>query len=112
MWLSEKMAEQTQKQPAADLATVTGGSAAQGRSEYRDFSLIAPWGIAYQPPDASRAVLVESTKGMVCAGTVVDDTDLKPGELLLFSEGGACIHLKNSGEVVINGQVFAAKGAE
>lgn len=83
-----------------------------GSGEYRDFALAAPWGIAYMPPDAARAVLVNSTEGMVCAGAVVEETALEPGELLLFSQGGARIYLKNSGEVVINGQVFAAEEGE
>ena len=59
-----------------------------------------------------RRVLVNSTEGMVCAGAVVEETALEPGELLLFSQGGARIYLKNSGEVVINGQVFAAEEGE
>ena len=42
----------------------------------------------------------------------MEETALEPGELLLFSQGGARIYLKNSGEVVINGQVFAAEEGE
>ena len=73
---------------------------------------VAPWGIAYQPPATARAVLVNSTEGMVCTGAMMEEIDLEPGELLLFSQGGARIYLKNTGEVVINGQVFAAEGGE
>lgn len=40
------------------------------------------------PPDAARAVLVNSTEGMVCAGAVVEETALEPGELLLVLPGG------------------------
>ncbi len=109
MWLSEKIAEGARQRPTAEMAQTTGGTTAQGRGEYRDLSLAAPWGIAYLPPDAARAVLVDSTEGMVCTGTVVEEANLEPGELLLFSQGGAHIHLKNNGEVVINGQVFAAQ---
>lgn len=112
MWLSKKMAGDLRREPTAEVARMTGSSTAQGSGEYRDFALVAPWGIAYMPPDAARAVLVNSTEGMVCAGAVVEETALEPGELLLFSQGGARIYLKNSGEVVINGQVFAAEEGE
>ena len=91
---------------------MTGSSTAQGSGEYRDFAFVAPWGIAYQPPAAAKAVLVNSTEGMVCTGAMMEGMDLEPGELLLFSQGGARIYLKNTGEVVINGQVFAAEGVE
>lgn len=111
MWLSEKMAGGGRKEPAAEVAQVTGDATAQGRGEYRGFALAAPWGVAYLPPDAAKAILVNSTEGLVCAGAVVDTAELEPGELLLFSQGGARIQLKNSGEVVINGQVFAAEEA-
>ena len=63
-------------------------------------------------PGCGAGLLVNSTEGMVCAGAVVEETALEPGELLLFSQGGARIYLKNSGEVVINGQVFAAEEGE
>jgi hypothetical protein len=43
---------------------------------------------------------------------LAQDRGLAAGELILFSSGGAEIYLKNSGEVVINGQVFAAKEGE
>ncbi len=33
--------------------------------------------------------------------------ELENGEICLYSSGGALIHLKNNGEVLINGQVFA-----
>ena len=112
MWLSKKMAGNLRREPTAEVARMTGSSTAQGSGEYRDFALAAPGGIADMPPDAARAVLVNSTEGMVCAGAVVEETALEPGELLLFSQGGARIYLKNSGEVVINGQVFAAEEGE
>jgi phage gp45-like len=33
---------------------------------------------------------------------------LAPGELALYSQGGASVVLKNNGDVVINGKVFSA----
>lgn len=49
------------------------------------------------------------TTGGVCLGVVNDAGTLLPGEVRLFSAGGAEIVLKLDGTVVINGQVFEKK---
>ena len=46
----------------------------------------------------------------VCLGAVLEESGVQPGELKLFSSGGAEIYLKNNGDVVINGQTFAKQG--
>ena len=51
-------------------------------------------------------------EGNVCIGTLSQSQGLKPGEIKLFSAGGANIVLKNSGEIVINGKVFPAEKEE
>lgn len=109
MWLSQQMISVQKQQPAAQVAEVTGGSVMQGINEYRGLPLLSPWGIAYLPPNSARTVVISTDAGNACIGAVCGDRGLAPGELMLFSSGGACIYLKNSGEVVINGQVFAAK---
>lgn len=112
MWLSQQLIAVQKRQLAAELAEVTGSAVMQGTNEYRGVPLLAPWGIAYMPPNTAQAVVVGTNAGNACIGTLTEDRGLAPGELMLFSAGGACIYLKNSGEVVINGQVFAAKEEE
>lgn len=109
MWISQQMITAQKRQPSAELAQVTGNAVMQGENEHRGVPLCAPWGIAYLPPNTARAVVMDTNTGTVCLGTLEAQKSLAPGELLLFSSGGASIYLKNSGEVVINGQVFAAK---
>ncbi len=109
MWISQQMIEANSKRPAADIAAVTGTGTAQGADGYHSLPFAGPWGIAYQPPNAAQAVVVSTTAGDTCIGALAQDKDLKPGELMLFSSGGAEIYLKNNGEIEINGQVFAAK---
>ena len=111
MWISQQMIGVHSRKPAADLAAVTGTGTAQGAQEYRSLPFAGPWGIAYQPPNAAQAVVVSTTAGDTCIGALAQDRGLKPGELMLFSFGGAEIYLKNNGEIEINGQGFAAKGA-
>ncbi len=109
MWISQQIIAAQKRQPAAELTEVTGTAVMQGANEYRGVPLCAPWGIAYMPPNTAQAVVVGTNAGNTCVGTIVESKGLAPGELMLFSAGGACVYLKNSGEVVINGQIFAAK---
>ncbi len=108
MWISRKVGA-IEKTPAAELAEITGSSVMQGENDYRGVPFCVPWGVAYQPPNTTQAVVVSTRQGNVCLGVLPDGKVLQTGELMLYSAGGAEIYLKNSGEVVINGQVFAAK---
>lgn len=114
MWISQQMIAAHKTQPQAQLGTVTGSEqtqiVARGTGEYRHVPAAAPYGIACLPPDGAQAVILASNSGNVCVGVLAEEKDLQAGELMLYSAGGASIYLKNSGEVVINGQVFAAKG--
>ncbi|HHV31051.1 hypothetical protein [Caproiciproducens sp. LBM24188] len=112
MWLSRHFIEKERTQPAAETAQVTGYASMLGNGDYRGVPTTAPWGIAFAPPAGARAVLVKTESGTACIGVVGDHREIQPGELLLYSSGGAEIYLKNSGEVVINGQTFAAKKGE
>ena len=78
----------------------------KGESEYRYPELLFPYGYSSAAQDGDRAVMLDG----VCAGiAAVPDGQLSQGEVRLYSSGGAEILLKNSGEVVINGQKFPAK---
>jgi len=106
MWITQRMISAQTSKPAAQMAKVTGSAQAQGANEYRSLPFAGPWGIAYQPPNAAQAVIVSTSAGDTCIGTLAADRGLQPGELLLYSSGGAEIYLKNNGDVVINGHVF------
>lgn len=75
--------------------------------EFKEVDKIVPYGIMYSAPIGSKSVVVPVGKSQVCAGIICNRNDeLEPGELLLFSSGGAKIHLKNDGTVIINGKIF------
>lgn len=111
MWLSRHIIAAESTRPFAEVAETTGNTSMQSANEYRGVPLAGPWGVAYAPPASARTVLVDAGSGMACVGALTEEKGIAPGELLLYSAGGAEIYLKNSGEVVINGRVFAAKGA-
>ncbi len=70
--------------------------------------LVAPSGIFYVPIEDSDAVVIQTDSGKVCVGVRLPDkgANLLPGELMLYSQGGANIVLKNDGKVYINGKEF------
>ncbi len=97
------------------LGKVTGQDGAailvQGDTAYQGLRLASPYGITWLPPENAVAVVLATGVGNgqndICVGTRLDTAGIEPGELLLQSAGGAAIYLKNTGEVVINGQTFA-----
>lgn len=111
MWISQQIIDVREKKPSADIAKVTGSANANGVNEYRGLPFAGPWGIAYLPPNAAQAVVVSTNAGSACIGTVAQEKGLSPGELMLFSSGGAEIYLKNNGDIEINGQIFKKEGS-
>ena len=98
MWISQKVG--ALEQPSAqiqvgEVLSNTGSLSIQAVGQYSAVPLAAPFGITYVPPKGTKVVLLEEEDTVLCAG-----------ELMLRSSGGAYIHLKNNGDVVINGQVF------
>lgn len=82
-----------------------------GVGEYREVPLIAPFGIRWNPPSGASVQLVKNWNmgsNIVAVGTIVDE-EVPPGEVELYSMGGAKIRLKNNGDVVINDIVVITK---
>lgn len=74
-------------------------------TQHRDVAVVAPYGIAYVPPVGEGAVVVPFEGGEACVGVLSTvSLELKRGELMLYSAGGASILLKNDGSVLINGE--------
>lgn len=92
-----------------EMATVTSpnteqGVNAQGVGEYREIPLVAPFGIRWNPVVDSNVQLIKNWnagKSIVAVGTIVDKT-LEPGEIELYSIGGASIKLTKDGNILIN----------
>lgn len=112
MWIAQKMTGQTGSH-GHQLGKVTGQSGAsilvQGDTDYKNLPMAAPYGITWLPPEGKVAVVLSrggDGQTDICIGTRLETAEIEPGELLLRSSGGATIHLKNTGEVVINGQTF------
>lgn len=109
MWLTNYIAkknDKTAKTGAVSQSDVNTMSF-NGSCQYRRVDFVAPFGISYCPPVGVTGVTVPTDSGNVVVGVnAVIDSSLEPGELLLFSSGGAKIHLKNNGKVYVNGKVI------
>lgn len=105
MWLTKQVSTTNEAQVKS--GEVLGGEyAVQGESKYISPETIFPYGFLSVAAKGEKAVML----GDYCAGVAAaPETSLNEGEVRLFSSGGAEIILKNSGEVIINGQVFKAK---
>lgn len=110
MWLLDYVTRNSFSKTEPSCGDVTafsmGNVAVNSSLEHRDVPVVAPYGIAYNPPVGETSVVLPLTKEQVCLGVVSKDKNLEEGELMLYSKGGATIVLKNDGSVVINGKVF------
>lgn len=107
MWLSKEIASGNKKQEVSHLGEVTKADSKnvslQGEREYRNLPTVCPFGIVSVPKIGSKSVVIPIDDGFAFSGVISDSTNLEPGELMLYSAGGASIVLKNSGKVLING---------
>lgn len=101
----------------SELGTVTSSGKeinTLGVGEYREVPLVAPFGIRWNPPDGESVQLVKNWhmgSNIVAVGTIVDE-EVPPGEVELYSQGGAKIRLKNNGDIVINEVVVITKDGD
>ena len=110
MWLLNYVTRNSFSKTEPTVGDVTaysmGNVAVNSSLEHRDMPVIAPYGIAYNPPVGEASVVLPLVSEQACLGVVAQDKNLEEGELMLYSKGGASIVLKNDGSVVINGKVF------
>ena len=96
MWLTKKETAEKAESVKTGVVTTGGGEISVCTElERRAPTVTVPYGMAVSVG--------------VCLGVVNDAGTLLPGEVRLFSAGGAEIVLKLDGTVVINGQVFEKK---
>ncbi len=105
MWLTKQLG--SAQGVRMNSGRVVGGQelSVQGEQEYQAPEMLFPYGFSSLSEQGEKAVMLDS----LCAGVSgLPDPSLEEGEVLLYSAGGAKILLKNTGEVVINGQSFPA----
>lgn len=110
MWLSKQIAASETMSEVSFIGEVTVADSSkltvQGQEEYRDIPMVVPFGIAYVPIAGTKAAVTKLNGDYICFGTSATSQALEPGELMLYSAGGASIVLKNDGTVLINGKMI------
>lgn len=109
MWINEYMTGRSFDARGACAGEIrsakNGVVSVSATRDYGALPTIAPAGIAYVPVAGSPAMVMEGAGGAVCLGVITaPQEELQPGELMLFSAGGAKLVLKNDGRVLINGR--------
>ena len=117
MWLSRKLSAYRaaqQEGTAADMGvtTIGGGSASvMTRGEQRDLEVFSPGGMVWQPRAGDTVLVIKGGVGCQEHCVVAAETgraapeDMAPGEIYLYSAGGASIYLKNDGTIAIKGNI-------
>lgn len=106
MWISRRLAIQRDRERAERgvVSSGTGGTVDAGASvNERGIESYSPYGYFANIPAGEEIILIPSNDGQVALGVKSTGNDAKCGEIKIISQGGACIHLKNDGSVVING---------
>ena len=114
MWLS-RIASERSRQSAAAVAQVTMGGSQTGvmtESEERNVPLFSPGGYIWRPSAGESLLVVKCGNEICAAGKESEEPpeDFAEGEVYIKSKGGASIWLKNSGDVVITGNVYIEGG--
>ena len=108
MWLAKRACSQEADNTpslAKTICATTGEQFLVGESEYREVPVCAPYGIYSRPPQGRDVIVLSAPQGEVALGIVgASLPEMKPGELILRSAGGAEIYLRNDGKVIINGK--------
>ena len=117
MWLSKTIAMRqaaARESAAADMGvtTIGGGSASvMTRGEQRELEVFAPGGIVWQPTAGDTVLVLKGGVGCQERCVVAADTaafapkGMAPGELFLYSTGGASVYLRGDGSIAVQGPI-------
>ncbi len=119
MWLSKTIALRQRAERESTVAdmgvtTIGGGSASvMTKGEQRELEVFAPGGLVWQPQAGDTVLVVKGGTGcqeqcVVAASTAgAAPEGLAPGELFLYSCGGASLYLREDGSIAVTGGGFA-----
>jgi hypothetical protein len=89
----------------------SAGLGAVSDFEARGIPVFGPRGRSYRPLEGDRLLIMRADGADVCVGCLSAARGVAAGELLLVSSGGARIHLKNNGDIELNGLTVTKNGS-
>ena len=87
----------------------SAGYRATGDIEHRNSPIFAPGGLCWKPKEGQQLLMNDCQGGSVCIGSLMEENSLQPGEIRMEC-GGGYIHLKQNGEIILNGVVISVDG--
>ena len=88
----------------------SAGFGVVGASRITSTVNIAPRGFSYLPAVGDNLLMLPVEGRDLCLGAVTSTAGLQPGEVRIFSSGGAQILLAANGEIHLNGAVITRDG--
>ena len=108
MWLSQRRGG-AQGTAAEGRITISGSSpGVMSESEKRGAAVCAPGGYIWKPAGGEEVLVINSSDGAAVAGCLIQGGGIQPGEVMVFSAGGASVLLKNDGNVYITGNLHVS----
>lgn len=112
MWTSDRRRDH-QRSWAMETGEVTIPGDPAGvylSGERRQLAVYAPGGYVWRPALGQRVLVLkagsEQEEGCLTAARQDPEQDLQPGEVRVFSQGGARITLDRQGQVLLEGELF------
>ncbi len=114
MWITQRIS-QSVRETAAENGRADAFQnmelSATGSARRQNVPLYAPAGLSSIPSPGAQVMLLPCAGETVCTGVRMTDLQgLQPGEIRLYSAGGASLTLKNSGEIELNGITITRDG--
>lgn len=107
MWILDYITRNSMSDSRPEQGSVKGSADGtveiNASSSFSKTPVAAPYGVAYVPPEGEKSVVVSSSGGEICMGTIAQSKGLAPGEIMLYSKGGATLKLSNDGHIYLNG---------
>ncbi len=101
MWIPKVISEKSSEPFTAPAEYSDKGRVSLGNTSGEMF---LPYGLECIPPKGKRAAVFQAGRSLIVSGFESSGhLQLEPGEIGLFSSGGASLILKNDGRVLING---------
>lgn len=108
MWLSKNARAREAHGQEADVGVVSVGAQAPAvitDGETRDLAVFAPGGYAWRPAVGEQVLVLRAGATGAVAGARTSECALAPGEVCIFSSGGASIRLGADGSLALVGNV-------
>ena len=113
MWISKQITK-AQETPTVQTGTSTLNSNGQveavSTGAQRNISIYSPYGYCFSLPTGAQMLLAKSDGQQVAIGTLMNSDGVAAGEIMIKSQSGAYVHLKNNGSVIINGLEISRDG--